>query len=362
MEKRHEVVVITGAGAGLARATAREFARHGAHLGLISRDPGRLEAVKSEVEALGGRAVTVSADVSDAAQVEQAAELIEAQLGPIDIWVNGAMTTVFSPLHAMSPEEFRRVTEVTYLGFVHGTMAALKRMRARNHGTIVQIGSALAYRPIPLQTAYCGAKHAIKGMTEGLRCELMNEGSSVHVTLVEMPGLNTPQFDWCKSHLPRRARPVAPVYQPEVGARAVYWSAHHRRRQLYVGLSSVLTIWGNKLAPGLMDRFMAKTAVSGQQTSEPQDSARPDNLWQPVKGEVGARGRFGHEAHDRSVQQWVTTHRRQIGLAAGAALLVGAAACGARHRQRDRRHQEVTRLSNQALARDIQVNTEGVIS
>jgi len=325
MEKHPEVVVITGAGAGLARATVREFARRGAHLGLISRSEERLQAVKGEVEALGGRAVTVSADVADAQQVEQAAERIEQALGPIDIWINAAMVTVFSPFHEMSADDFRRVTEVTYLGQVHGTMAALKRMRPRDHGTIVQVGSALAYRPIPLQTAYCGAKHAIKGFTEGLRCELMHEGSNVHITIVEMPGLNTPQFDWCKSHLPKRAQPVAPVYQPEVGARAIYWAAHHRRRQLYVGISSLLTIWGNKVAPGLMDRYMARNAVGGQQTSEDEIPNRADNLWHPVEGDPGARGRFTHHAHNNSLQLQMTTHRREIGLVAGAAVLLGIA-------------------------------------
>ncbi len=332
-----EIVVITGASAGLGRATAREFARHGAHLGLIGRNAQRLEAVRSEVEAFGARSVVISADVADAQQVEAAAERIETELGPIDIWINDAMTTVFSPLHAMSAEEFKRVTEVTYLGNVNGTLAALKRMRPRDRGTIVQVGSALAYRPIPLQTAYCGAKHAIKGYTEGLRCELLNEGSRVHVTLVEMPGLNTPQFDWCRSHLPKRARPVAPVYQPEVGARAIYWAAHHRRRQLYVGISSLLTIWGNKLAPGLMDRYLARNAVGGQQTAEPEDANRADNLWQPVAGERGARGRFNSEAHRQSVQLWATTHRREIGLAAGATVLLGALLGGRRSRQRRHR-------------------------
>ncbi|MDX5376907.1 MAG: SDR family oxidoreductase [Halomonas sp.] len=336
MQDRHEVVVVTGAGAGLGRAVAREFALHGASVGLISRNQRRLEAAKSEVEALGGKAVIVSADMAHADQVEHAAGYIEQQLGPITIWVNGAMTTVFSPFHEMSPEEFKRVNDVTYMGYVHGTMAALKRMRPRNQGTIVQIGSALAYRPIPLQTAYCGAKHAIKGMTEGLRCELMHEGSNVHVTLVEMPALNTPQFDWCKSHLPRRARPVAPVYQPEVGARAVYWAAHQRRRQVYVGVSSLLTIWGNKLAPALMDRFMARTAVSGQQTSETEDPDRPDNLWQSVKGDRGARGRFGRESKSRSEQFWLTRHRDQVGLVAGSLLLAGVAWCATRHSQRTR--------------------------
>ncbi|QJQ95711.1 MULTISPECIES: SDR family oxidoreductase [Halomonadaceae] len=330
MEKRQEVVVVTGAGAGLGRAVAREFARHGAQLGLISRNQNRLEAVKSEVEALGGRTVTVSTDVADASQVERAAERIEAELGPIDIWVNSAMTTVFSPFHEVTPEEFKRVTEVTYLGYVHGTMAALKRMRERNHGTIVQVGSALSYRPIPLQSAYCGAKHAIKGFTESLRCELMHERSKVHITRVEMPGLNTPQFDWCRSHLPKQARPMAPVFQPEVGARAVYWAAYHRRRQLNVGMSSVLTIWGNKIAPALMDRFLARTAVDGQQMPEPLPDERPDNLWEPVKGDMGARGRFSREAHLDSKQLWLSTHRDKVGLAAGAVLLVGSLLYGSR--------------------------------
>ncbi|OHV08763.1 SDR family oxidoreductase [Kushneria phosphatilytica] len=336
VSKRQEVVVITGAGAGLGRATAREFARRGAHLGLISRDETRLAAVKSEAEALGARVVTVAADVADAAQIEAAADRIESELGPLDIWVNDAMTTVFSPLHAMTAEEFKRVTEVTYLGNVNGTMAALKRMRPRDHGTIVQVGSALAYRPVPLQTAYCGAKHAIKGYTEGLRCELLNEGSRVHVTIVEMPGLNTPQFDWCRSHLSHRARPVAPVYQPEVGARAIYWAAHHRRRQLYVGIPSVLTIWGNKLMPGLMDRYLARNAVSGQQTATREDPDRADNLWQPVPGDKGAHGRFNRESHASSAQLWAATHRREIGLVAGAAVVLGAV-LGSTGRARRRR-------------------------
>ncbi len=334
MQDRQEVVVVTGAGAGLGRAVAREFARHGAALGLISRSPGRLEAVKSEIEALGARAVTMSVDVADAPQVERAAERVEAELGPIDIWVNGVMTTVFSPLHEMSPDEFRRVTEVTYLGYVHGTMAALKRMRPRNRGTIVQVGSALAHRSIPLQSAYCGAKHAIKGMTEALRCELMHEGSAIHVTQVEMPALNTPQFDWCRNRMPRRARPMAPVFQPEVGAQAVYWAAHHRRRELHVGLSTVATIWGSRCLPGLMYRWLARSAVDGQQTEESEDPERADNLWQPIKGDMGARGRFGRESKRHSGQFWLATHRGQVGAIAGSLLLAGAATLYARRRPR----------------------------
>ncbi|ART63317.1 SDR family oxidoreductase [Kushneria marisflavi] len=320
---KQEVTVVTGAGAGLGCAIAHEFARHGSHVGLIGRDEGRLETVKKALEAMGVRAVVVSADVADADQVEAAAEQIEAALGPIDVWVNAAMTTLFSSLSDMSPEDYRRVTDVTYHGNVYGTMAALKRMRARNSGTIVQVGSALAYRAVPLQSAYCGAKHAIKGYTQALRTELLNEGSRVHVTMVEMPGLNTPQFDWCKSHLPHRARPVAPVYQPEVGARAVYWAAHHRRREIYVGRSAIMSIWGNKVFPGLLDRYLARTAVSGQQTDERRPPGRPDNLWQPVPGARGAHGRFDDEALSTSAQLWATTHRRELGLMAGALVIVG---------------------------------------
>lgn len=323
--KHQEIVVITGASAGLGRAIAREFAGKGADLGLIARGTERLEATKREVEALGGRAVIVRADVADAAAVEDAAARIEEQLGPIDVWVNSAMTTVFSPLQDITPEEYRRVTEVTYLGQVHGTMAALKRMRPRNRGTIVHVGSALAYRSIPLQAAYCGAKHAVKGFTEAVRSELIHEGSDIHITLVQMPALNTPQFDWCRSHMPRQARPVAPVYQPEVGAHAVYWAAHSHRREVFVGLSSVFTIWGNKLVPQLMDQFIARTAVSGQLEERLSDPDRPDNLWQPMEGEQGAHGHFDNEAYGRSIQLWATTRRAKVGLTVGAMLLAGAA-------------------------------------
>lgn len=335
MKNKPEIVVITGASAGVGRAVAREFARHGAHIGLIARDRQRLEAARSEIEAAGGRALELSADVADAEQVERAAATVEDTFGPIDIWINGAMTTVFSPFIEIRPEEFRRVTEVTYLGNVHGTQAALKRMQPRNRGTIVQISSALAYRSVPLQTAYCGAKHAIQGFTEALRVELMHGRSKVHVTVVDLPGMNTPQFNWCKSRLPHRAQPVPPIYQPEVAARAIFWAAHQRRRQVYVGGSTVLTILGNRLAPWLLDRYLARAAWSGQQTGEPSDPDRPDNLWQPVAGDPGARGRFNRQARNDSLQLWATMHRRGIALtAAGAATGAVFATAAARYLRR----------------------------
>jgi short-subunit dehydrogenase len=233
-----EVVVVTGASAGVGRAVVREFAKKKADIGLIARGVERLEAAKREVEECGGRAVVVPADVADAEAVERAAERVEEELGPIDIWVNDAMTTVFAPFSQITPEEFKRATEVTYLGFVYGTMSALKRMRARNRGTVVQVGSALAYRSIPLQSAYCGAKHAIVGFTDSIRSELIHEKSDVHITVVHLPAMNTPQFSWCRTKLPRQPQPVPPIYAPEVAARAIYWAAHNRRRELYVGLST----------------------------------------------------------------------------------------------------------------------------
>ena len=330
-----EVVVITGASAGLGRATARLFAEQGANLGLIARGEDRLEAVKREVEALGGKAVAVSADVAGAEQVDSAAGKIEEILGPIDIWINNAMTTVFSPLEKISPEDYRRVTEVTYLGQVYGARAALARMRKRDRGTIIHVGSALAYRSIPLQSAYSGAKHAVKGFFEALRCELISEGSRIQVSLVNMPALNTPQFDWCKNHMPKRARPVAPVYQPEVGARALCWVAHHPRRELNVGVSSPLTIWGNRLAPELMDRYLAHTAIDGQQTSEPVDPDAPDNLWESVNGDRGAHGRFPSESHPFSPQFLLARSRNVVGLT-GAAVLLGAVTSLGMRKMRER--------------------------
>ena len=312
---KHEVVVVTGASAGLGRATVREFARGGASVGLIARGVDGLKAAAREVEAAGGEALAFPADISDAAQVEEAAAAIEKKLGPIDIWVNNAMVSVFSPIKEMKPEEYRRVTEVTYLGYVYGTQAALKRMLPRNHGTIVQVGSALAYRSIPLQSAYCAAKHAIAGFTDSLRCELIHDRSKVHVTMVQMPALNTTQFGWVKSRLKHKAQPVPPIFQPEVGAEAIYWAAHHHPRELWVGGSTVAAIAGNKIAPGLLDQYLGRTGYKSQQTKEPEDKHRPDNLWEPLPGDHGAHGTFDSRAHPESYELWAATRRKWIGLA-----------------------------------------------
>lgn len=321
-----QVVVITGGSAGVGRACATEFARRGAAVAVLARGEERLEAACADVEQVGGRALAIPTDVSDPQQIEQAAEQVEAELGPIDVWVNNAMTTVFAPLKQISPEEFRRATEVTYLGVVYGTMAALKRMLPRNRGSIVQVGSALAYRAIPLQSPYCGAKHAIRGFTDSLRSELLHDGSRVHVTMVQLPALNTPQFSWCRTRLPRHPQPVPPIFQPEVAARGIVWAASHRRRELFVGGSAVWTIWLNKLLPGLGDRYLARNAYNGQQTDEPVDADRPDNLFSPVAGDFGAHGIFADRASNRSWQLWLTTHRGSVmGLAALLFVLIGAA-------------------------------------
>ncbi len=320
-----EVVVVTGASAGIGRAVVREFARRGAHIGLLARGRDGLEAAREEVEQAGGKALVLPTDMSDPDQVEAAARAVEEQFGPIDIWVNDAMLSVYSPVKEMTPDEFRRVTEVTYLGYVHGTMSALRRMLPRDHGTIVQVGSALAYRGIPLQSAYCGAKHAIQGFTESLRSELIHDGSKVHVTMVQMPSVNTPQFEWTRSRLPNKPQPFPPIYQPEVAARAIYWAAHHRRRELYVGTPAVVTIIGNKIAPGFGDWYLGKTGYKSAQTSQPADPNRPDNLWEPVAGDWGAHGPFNDRSYSFSPQLWATTHRGWLALAgaAAAATLVG---------------------------------------
>jgi NADP-dependent 3-hydroxy acid dehydrogenase YdfG len=298
--KKSEVVVITGASAGLGRAAAREFGRHGARVGLIARGVAGLEAAKLEIESAGGSAIVLPLDVADANDVEKAAASVEDEFGSIDIWINNAMTSVFSPVKEMQAQEYKRVTEVTYLGVVYGTLAALKRMLSRDHGTIVQVGSALVYRSIPLQSAYCAAKHAIAGFTDSLRCELIHDKSKVRVTMVQMPALNTPQFGWVKSRLQYKAQPVPPIFQPEVGARAIYWAAHHPGRELFAGWPTVEAIVGNKLAPGLLDRYLGKTGFASQQTSEPEDPRRADNLWQPVEGDHGAHGTFDRQAHENS--------------------------------------------------------------
>src|SRR5213080_4098373 len=258
MKEKPEVVVITGASAGVGRATVQAFARRGARLGLIARGPDGLDATRAEVEQLGGSALVFAFDVADADKVEEAAARVEEEFGPIDIWVNNAMVSVFSPVKKMTAEEFRRVTEVTYLGVVYGTLAALKRMLPRDRGSIVQVGSALAYRGIPLQSAYCGAKHAIKGFTESLRCELLHDKSNVRITMVQLPALNTPQFGWVKSRLPRKAQPVTPIFQPEVAADAIHFAAHHPRREFFVAWPSWKAIVANKFIPGLIDRLLAR--------------------------------------------------------------------------------------------------------
>jgi NADP-dependent 3-hydroxy acid dehydrogenase YdfG len=317
---KRETVVITGASAGLGRATAREFGRHGAQIGLLARGIDGLESAKREIESMGGRALVIPTDVSDAGAVEQAAATVEETFGPIDIWVNNAMASVFSPVKEMRPEEYKRVTDVTYLGVVYGTLAALKRMLPRNRGTIIQVGSALVYRSIPLQSAYCAAKHAIAGFSDSLRCELIHDRSKVRITMVQMPALNTPQFDWVKSRLERKAKPVPPIFQPEVGARAIYWAAHLRRRELYVGWPTVEAILGNKLAPGILDHYLGRTGYDSQQTSEPENPLRPDNLWKPVDGDHGAHGRFDECAHERSWELRAALDKFWI---AGSAIVAG---------------------------------------
>lgn len=315
-------MVITGASAGLGRAAAREFGRQGAKVVLIARGVDGLEAAKREIESAGGSAMVLPLDVADAAAIENAAESVEREFGPIDIWVNNAMASVFSPVKEMKAEEYKRVTEVTYLGVVYGTLSALKRMLPRDRGTIVQVGSALVYRSIPLQSAYCAAKHAIAGFTDSLRCELIHDKSHVRVTMVQMPALNTPQFGWVKSRLKYKAQPVPPIFQPEVGARMIYWAAHHSRRETYVGLPTVEAIVGNKLAPGWLDHYLGKTGFSSQQTCEPEDPNRPDNLWKPLEGDHGAHGTFDGRAHERSWEVEVSLGRKWIG--AGLAMVAAA--------------------------------------
>jgi NAD(P)-dependent dehydrogenase (short-subunit alcohol dehydrogenase family) len=327
------VVVVTGASAGLGRAIARAFGAGGAAVGLIARGQERLAAAEAEIREGGGRALALPADVSDAAAVEDAAERVERVLGPIDVWVNNAMVSVFSPVKEMTAEEYRRVTEVTYLGYVQGTLAALRRMLPRDAGVVVQVSSSLAFRAIPLQSAYCAAKHAIKGFTESLHAELLHDGSAVRVTLVHMPALNTPQFDWVRNRLPHKAKPMPPLYQPEVGARAVVYAAlHPDRRSFTVSGSTAKVIWGERVAPGLLDRYLARNGYRGQQTGEPEEPGRPDNLWQPVPGDFAAHGRFDRQARAHSAQLWASEHRGLALLAAGIAGVAAAAAWRARGR------------------------------
>jgi NAD(P)-dependent dehydrogenase (short-subunit alcohol dehydrogenase family) len=326
-----QTVVITGASGGIGRATARLFGEQRARVGLIARGRAGLEGAAREVEAAGGTALPIETDVADYAQVEAAAGQVEEKLGPIDVWINCAFASVFAPFPEITPDEFRRVTEVSYLGFVHGTMVALARMRPRDAGTIVQVGSALGERSIPLQSAYCGAKHAINGFTSSLRCELLHERSGIAITVVQMPAVNTPQFSWVRSRLPRHPQPVPPIYQPEVAARAVVMAAAHpRRKQYWVGASTAATITANKLAPALLDRYLAKTGFDSQQTAERARDRGPGNLWQPLDGpgeaDHGAHGVFDDRSHPRSAQLWMSGHARALtGLAAGATVAAGLA-------------------------------------
>ncbi|HEX6925626.1 MAG TPA: SDR family oxidoreductase [Longimicrobiaceae bacterium] len=324
--RRERVVVITGASAGVGRATARAFARQGARIALLARGAAGLEGARREVEALGGTALVVPADVADPDQVEAAADRAERELGPIDVWVNNAMNSVFSPVREMTPEDYRRVTEVTYLGYVYCTLSALRRMLPRDRGKIIFVGSALAYRGIPLQSAYCAAKHAVQGFFDSLRTELMHDGSKVQVTMVQLPALNTPQFRWVKSRLPNKAQPVPPILQPEVAADAILFAADHDRRELWVGWPTVKAIAGNRIVPWYADLRLAREGVQAQQLDEPEDPDRPHNLWEPVDDEVdfGAHGDFDVRSRPSTSQLWLAKHRPALSVA-GAAIAAAAA-------------------------------------
>src|SRR5207248_78234 len=306
------------------RATAKAFAREGARIALIARGRAGFNGARRAVEKLGGEALVLPLDVADATAIEKAAEKIEQKLGPIDFWINNAMASVFSPIKEMSADEFKRVTEVTYLGYVYGTLAALRRMLPRNRGLIIQVGSALAYRGIPLQSAYCAAKHAIQGFVDSLRCELIHDKSRVRVTMIDMPALNTPQFSWVKSRLPRKSQPVPPIYQPEIAAEAVVYASRYPRREIYVGMTTVGAIVVNKFVPGLLDQYLARTGYNSQQYDGREDRHRPDNLWEPVDKEKdhGAHGQFDSRAARHSPQLWTSMHRGWV--AAGVFLVAGA--------------------------------------
>lgn len=338
--ERRKVVVVTGASAGVGRAAAREFARRGFDVALLARNGEALDNARAEVESHDRRALAIPLDMSDADAVESAALTIESQLGPIDVWVNNAMVTVFSPVALLRPEEVRRVTEVTYLGTVNGTLSALRRMTSRDRGTIVQVGSALAYRSIPLQAPYCGAKAAIRGFTDSLRTELLHSGSRVRVTMVQMPALNTPQFDWCRARVSHKPQPVPPIFEPEVAARAIVWASRHRRREVFVGTSTVAAIWGNRFVAPLLDRYLARYAYRAQLAPEPIEPNRRDNLWLTVPGDHGAHGRFTDRASDSSGELWMSTHRRLLltACAAGAGLAWAAAAAARSRRGHAARH------------------------
>jgi short-subunit dehydrogenase len=325
MVTRESVVVVTGASAGVGRAVVRVLGRRGARIGLLARGVDGLEAAKREVEAAGGEAIVVPADVADHDAVEDAARRVEEAFGPIDVWINNAMASVFSPIRELRPEELRRVTDVTYHGYVWGTMAALRRMLPRDRGTIVQVGSALAYRGIPLQAAYCAAKHAVQGFNDSLYAELLHDGSNVRLTMVNLPAVNTPQFDWVLSRLPNRAQPVPPIYQPEVAAEAIVRAAEEHRREWNVGWPTTAAIVGNNFVPALADAYLARHGYDSQQTDEPEPPGRPHNLWEPLPGDHGAHGRFDAQARPRSIAYDLNVRRGTIALGLAA---LGLAALG----------------------------------
>jgi NADP-dependent 3-hydroxy acid dehydrogenase YdfG len=331
--RNRQVVVITGASAGVGRATAHAFAKRGARIGLVARSRVALEKCRHEVEAAGGEAIVLPTDVSDFAQVEKAARQVEARWGRIDVWVNDAMVSVFAPVRQTTPEEYRRVTEVTYLGYVHGTLAALPGMSARDRGVIIQVGSALAYRSIPLQSAYCAAKHAIAGFSESLRTELLHERSGVRIVMVELPAVNTPQFDWVRSRLPREAQPVPPIFQPSLIAEAIVWAADHPRKDIYLGWPTWKAILGEKFASRFADRYLAKRGYDSQQTDRPAH-ARPDNLYAPVEGLHRTEGRFSARAKRFSLAIWLRLHRPLwMSLSAGTIALLAYASSRSRGRE-----------------------------
>ena len=316
-----KIVVITGAGAGVGRATVDKFARHGYHVALLSRDQARLEAAAAAARHYGVNALPIPTDVADADAVEAAATKVEAELGAIDVWVNVAMATVFAPVSKLTAEEFERGTRVTYLGQVHGTMAALRRMRLRNRGTIVNVGSALGYRSVPLQSIYCGAKFAIRGFTDALRSEIIHDRLNVHLTMVDLPAVNTPQFDWAMNKMGKKAKPVAPIYQPEVPARAIFFAATHQRRQIWVGYPTVQAILANRIAPGLIDKYLAHAGYSDQLTDEPTGPGASANLFKPVPGDFGAHGRFDARSKTGSWEMFTDRHRTAFWAVAAIALV-----------------------------------------